>query len=249
VLIGSPVELNTENSKQVKGKNMKNVRRTIIAAAAAVMSYVGVASAIPVTDTLADLVANNGMIGIGDKVFSGFTYNDTGLTSFDATKIIVTASYSGGIYYLDWTGNMSLFTGGTLATADLALGYTVTAGHGVINVIDQQYTGSAQGGATLAVDETASVGGVIVGYSHLDPIDLSDPPAELTDILDIVPPQTALIVVKDLHFAVTSDPNSDVSISDVKQSFHQVVPDGGATVMLLGAALSAMALFRKKLIA
>jgi hypothetical protein len=51
-------------------------------------------------------------------------------------------------------------------------------------------------------------------------------------------------------FTITSTeaPGSDFSFS-FANSQTAVVPDGGATVMLLGAALSALGLFRKKLIA
>src|SRR5664280_725955 len=59
------------------------------------------------TGTLADL-ANGGTLSIGDKTFSGFSYQASGLTSFNANNIIVTASESGGIDYLTWSGNISL---------------------------------------------------------------------------------------------------------------------------------------------
>jgi hypothetical protein len=230
---------------------MKIVKRTTIAAAAvAVMSYVGVANAMNVTDTLADLANNpSAIIGIGDKVFSGFSYHASGLTSFDASQITVTASYVGGVYYLTWGGNISLLTspGSATTTADLLLGYTVTATAGQIYYIDQSYTGSAQNGS-LAVDETAKAGNQTLGFSHLQVGDLSDPFAEPGDILSIVPPQTSLTITKDINLGVYAG-GGQVSISQVEQSFEQSIPDGGATAMLLGAALTAMGLLRRKLIA
>jgi hypothetical protein len=184
--------------------------------------------------TLAQLAAG-GTLSIGDKTFSGFSYTPSGLTTFDPSQIIVTATEGGGIDYLTWSGNISLVSGGP-ATADLKLNYIVTANAGTINMIDQSYTGSAINGL-LAVDETAAIGnfgGTVVGYSHLEGGDLSDPPAEGFDLLNIVPPETVLYVTKDIAFGVTSINGGFITISQVAQSFHQV-PE--PTTMIAGALL------------
>src|SRR5208282_3849953 len=60
------------------------------------------------TGTLANLVATGGSLTIDDKIFSEFSYQDSGLTTFDPTAISVTASESGGVDYLTWSGTMSL---------------------------------------------------------------------------------------------------------------------------------------------
>jgi hypothetical protein len=190
--------------------------------------------------TLAQLAAGQ-TLSIGDKTFSGFGYTASGLTSFDPNNIKVTATESGGIDYLTWSGNISL-TSGSTATADLLLNYIVTANPGTINMIDQSYTGSAINGL-LAVDETAAIGafgGPVAGYSHLQIGDFSDPPPEAGDILNIVPPETVLYVTKDLGFGVTSERGGFISISQVTQSFHQV-PEPSA--MLLGSLGGGLLLF------
>ena len=138
------------------------------------------------TDTLADLTnpggAYNSLV-IGDKTFTDFAYQATGLTSFDPSQIQVTASIGAdGVYYLSWSGSVALATLST-AVADLKLDYAVMATGGIIDMIDQSYTGSAQpaGSTFLAVDETASIGsfgGQVVGQSHLTAYDVTDPPAE-----------------------------------------------------------------------
>ena len=127
------------------------------------------------TDTLADLASSGGSLTIGDKTFSGFSFQESGLTSFNAANIIVTASQVGGNYYLTWGGNMSLASasGGGPVTADLLLNYTVAANPGVIVAIDQNYTGSAQPtpGTYISVVETATVpggNGTIVASSRLN---------------------------------------------------------------------------------
>jgi hypothetical protein len=191
--------------------------------------------------TLANL-ANGGTLSIDDKTFSGFSYTPTGLTSFDPSQIIVTATENGGIDYLTWSGNISLVSGGGIGSADLLLDYIVTSTDGQIDMIDQAYTGSAINGA-LAVDEiaaTGAFGGTVVGSSHLQIGDFSDPPAETNDVLNIVPPETALYVTKDIAFAVTSEGGGFITISQVTQSFHQV-PE--PTAMLLGSLGGGLLLF------
>jgi hypothetical protein len=211
------------------------IRKQLIAifAVAAVAAIVQTAQA-AFTDNLYNLAVNGGTLTIGDKTFTDFTYDANGLTSFDASTITVTASIGGdGVYYLTWKGNMSLVSG-VPATADLVLGYTVTANPGQIVMIDQKYTGSAQpaGGAFISVDETASAGAVVVGNSHLQVGDLSDPFAEAGDNLYINPPQTTLTIIKDISFGVSN--YGFVTISEVTQSFHQV-PE--PTTVIAGALL------------
>src|SRR4051794_14684721 len=191
-------------------------------AIAVLMAVARVASA-QTTDNLAHLVATNGSLTIGDKVFSNFGFVASGLTTFDPSQIQVTASVNNGVYYLTWAGNMSLVSGGQ-ATADLVLNYRVTATQGVIDMIDQAYTGSAQprGGAFLSVDETVrdAQTGQLVANSHLDGDDLSDPFSEVGDNLFIVPARGSLNVTKDIGFGIVS--GGFVTISEVSQSFHQV---------------------------
>jgi len=237
----------TEYRDNIGEKNMKSFIRYFAMVAITVL-WVTAASAIPTTDTLANLKATGGSVGIGDKVFSGFDFTPSGLTSFNPSQINVTASIVGGIYFLTYGGNISFASVGT-ASADLLLTYTVTASAGRIDAIDQNYTGSAQSGA-LAIDETAKVGIMVVGYSHLQVGDLSDPFAEVGDILDINPAQSVLLVTKDITLFTTGGATDQgaVSISQIQQSFHQVqVPDGGTTVLLLGAALSALGLIKRRL--
>jgi hypothetical protein len=227
---------------------MKNMSKTILTFLATSVISCGLlcqqAQAIPTSGTLADLAANGGTIGIGDKVFSGFSFTTSGLTSFNAANIIVSASIVGGVYELHYSGNISVVGGlNTAGSADLLLKYTVTATAGQIVMIDQSYTGSAspQPGSFLHVDETVKAGGIIVANSHLSETDLSDPFAEDGDNLFVNPSQTTLDVTKDIAFGFAANPNGAfVTISDVEQSFHQTVPEGGSAVALLGMALASI---------
>lgn len=194
--------------------------------------------------SLQTLVDTDGTLTIGDKTFSNFDYLAVGLSGFDATTIQVTASVVGDVYYLTWGGQIALATTG-FGLADLKLNYTVTASvqPGII-MIDQSYTGSAQGnGAFLAVDESVYAGQVIVANSHLEAFDLSDPFAEVGDDLIVDPPQMTLDVTKDIQFGIVD--GGLVTISEIKQSFHQV-PDGGSSLLLLGLGLLGLAGIRRK---
>ncbi|MGA2800959.1 MAG: hypothetical protein ABSE97_01085 [Verrucomicrobiota bacterium] len=195
------------------------------------------------TETLAYLAGTPGAtLTVDDKTFSGFYYLPSDLVSFDPNTITVTATESGGIDYLTWSGNMSLVSGG-VATADLLLHYIVTSTGGPIDMIDQAYTGNAENG-WLSVDETAALGafgGIIVGSSHLTGIIPSNPPSYANDNLNIVPPETVLYVTKDLGFGVSSLDGGFITISQVGQSFHQEVPEPSA--MLLGSLGSGLLLF------
>jgi hypothetical protein len=171
------------------------------------------------------------------------------LTSFDASQIQVTASISGGVYYLTYGGNMSLVGNGPVS-ADLLLNYTVTATSGFINMIDQLYTGSAQpnGGAFLSVDESVRDSqGNLVANSHLQADDLSDPFAEPGDDLIIDPAQNVLHVTKDIGFGILASNGGYITISQVSQSFHQV-PEPGTTAMLaLGLMVAGTVVFHRRL--
>ena len=221
---------------------MKTIKQTFGIAACIGILAASATSVFAQTSSLASL-ATGGTLTIDHKIFSGFSYQASGLTTFDPNQIFVTASESGGIDYLTWTGNMSLSSGG-FATADLLLNYivTVTPGGTPIDWIDQSYSGSAPN-ALLAIDETAatgSFGGTAVGYSHLEIDDFSDPPAEPVqgDNLIINPSQSVLYVTKDIGFAVLG--GGSATIYQVEQSFHQV-PEPSA--MLLGSLGGGLLLF------
>ena len=195
------------------------------------------------TGTLADLASTPGAtLSIDDKIFSGFSFHAVNLSGFDASQITVTASIGpGGVDYLTFGGNIQL-AGLSFATADLLLGYSVTAtGGGLISMIDQRYTGGALNGSLL-INETATSAGAPTAHSQLSVNDVSDPsvypngnPFDIgeNDLLLVVPPQTTLLVTKDLSFTIFNG-SSQVSVSSVQQSFHQV-PE--PTTMIAGALL------------
>jgi len=210
------------------------------------------------SDTLADLVATGGSLTIGDKTFSGFSYTASSTLvadGFSASDITVTAYIAGGVDYLEWTGGIALLNSGSgTVLGDLDLGYTVTAASpSAINEIDQDYNGQiVNGSGLIGVTETVKVpGGAVVGNTVLTTTVLSVPgPWGLGSSQPfITPPQPELIVNKDISLTALASGNSlpsEVSISEVEQSFHQTTPDGGTTLALLGFALAGCGMLSRK---
>lgn len=221
---------------------------TIFAAVLAMLAALQCAQATLSSSSTLAALSTGGAIGIGDKTFSGFSYQGSGLTSFDASAITVTASIgANGVYYLTWGGNISLASSG-VASADLLLRYIVSANPGMINMIDQSYTGSTQNGL-LAVDETVATGafgGPIVAQSHLTGTLNSQ---TVGPDLIVNPAQSILYVTKDIALA-TLQGGGFVTISSVSQSFHQTaVPEPSTVVagalLLLPFGVSTLRILRK----
>ncbi len=195
------------------------------------------ADVIPVT--LGTLIADHGSITIGDKTFSNFAFTSSNLST-DASALEVSASIQNGIYYLDWSGPIDVANFGTSPEqGDLKLSYTVTANPGSIVMIDQNYTPNAlPAGNQIIIGETVKTdSGAIVGNSTLtlNPTDLSDPAPEPGDNLVLEGgPYPQLSVVKDILIYAGVD--QLVGLSDVEQSFHQVVPEPSTWALLLGGA-------------
>jgi hypothetical protein len=121
---------------------------------------------------------------------------------------------------------------------------------GQIFMIDQSYTGGGtSGSAHISIDETASHNGIVYGSSHLEIGDMSDPPSEGTfngDNLDINPPQTSLDVVKDMNFGLSAANGGQVEISQVAQSFHQVLEPSTVAMLLIGSAATLFVCVRRR---
>ncbi len=227
---------------------------TVAVGVVGVLGFARIATANHV-DTLGSLIADpNNTVSIGDKVWSNFTADPTNLDGYDPDAITVEASIVGGVYYLTYSGVVASVikgAGGAPKIGDLLLSYTVTAtGGNVITMIDQSYTGSAQpqGGAFISIDESVYDGTTIVGNSHLEETDLSDPFAETSDDLD-TNDKSSYLIIKDIGLGVVADAGGFVTISQVRQSYHQdrvPEPDSGTTAVLLSFALATLGFIRRK---
>ncbi|MCI0540218.1 MAG: VPDSG-CTERM sorting domain-containing protein [Verrucomicrobiales bacterium] len=208
-------------------------------------------------DTLDGLLADpNNTVSIGAMVWSNFTADPTNLDGYDPDLITVTASIERGVHYLTYSGVVASVikgAGGAPEIGDLLLSYTVrTTGGNVITMIDQSYAGSAQpfGGGFLSIDENVYDGTAIVGNSHLEETDLSDPFAEVGPDL-FTNNKSTYRVIKHIGLGVEADAGGFVTVSQIRQSYHQhgpcVCPDSGMTAGLLGLALGALGFIRRKI--
>lgn len=237
-------------------KIQKTVSTAALAAVMVMLTQVQTAQADSV-NSLANLAGNGGTLTIGDKTFSGFSFLENGLSGFNASSILVTASVDpldSSVDFLTFSGNMQL-AGTSFATADLLLNYSVTASGGSISMIDQRYTGGVFNGG-LIINETATSAGAPTAHSQLTVSDVSDPntypsgsfdTGEL-DLLSVNPAQTTLSVTKDLAFVILdANPGSvDIaSVSLVQQSFHQLAVPEPATVGCFLVGLGALACSRR----
>jgi len=234
-------------------KTIKTLSTVAMGAAMAVVMQAQTTHA-DVTDTLAALDAG-ATLSIGDKTFSGFSFNESGLTSFNAANIDVTATEVGGNYFLNWTGNISL-AGTGVQTADLELNYTVTASAGTIVAIDQSYTGGTDlgsgGAAGLTVTETVRNPGTgtIAAQSLLN---TSVSGTTFDAVGAILQPGglTSVNVTKDIGLSIGGEGFNTVSISDVEQSFEQTAVPEPTTVaagmlLLLPLGVSAARILRNR---
>jgi VPDSG-CTERM motif len=171
-----------------------------------------------------------------DKVFSDFNFVGTGLGSLTVEVSIDEA----GIHLLTISGSASP-NGGLSGT----LQYTVStiSGEALIRAIDQSLDPGENSLVTAL--ESVSAGGSTVGSSSVNSAggDLTDPPAEANDDLEFDDVQSQITVTTTLFVAGSST-------FTLVQSFHQEeptsVPDGGVTLLLLGGALSGLALIRRR---
>ncbi len=217
--------------------------------------------------TLAELVGG-GTLTVGDNTFSDFSYTESGLTSFNAANITVTASAVGNVDYLTWGGNISLaLIGGfgTTAAGNLLLNYVVTAtGGNTINEIGQNYTGTvASGSATIGIAETVTApnaGGATLASAYLsdtytyEPNFSNVPPSLNGSEPFISPPQSTLEVMNSISIGtVNSQPipgfpgyyDASVHLSQIQQPFDPV-PEPATMALLAGTLLPLLPGMKKK---
>ena len=195
---------------------------------------------------LSTLIAGNGSLTVGDKTFANFGVSANAPANIDVTV----GSNGNGDYFIQFQGSISSGNGGDV---DIALQYSVTASGGwVISAIDQSFNFGAVGnGGTVIIAETVRSGGFggvgvaqsTVGFIVGSP-DPNDPPGEASqgDQLSVNPGLTTVFVTKDIHL-IAAGAGSQVDATIINQSFHQTIPDGGSTLLLLGGAMSCLSFF------
>lgn len=216
-------------------------------AAMALASTVANATSISVNQS----TGSGGTLQIGDYVYGDF-YISSGTVSVAPANIVPSPELLG-----------IAITGLPLATSfsDYTFTYTVTVLNGAAPITDigQFLVGTSLGGGTAAIGEQVFgyINGVFTAVAMSTvtyPVDIIDPPAELDGSDQLyVPGLTKIWVTKDIalnpNVGTTDNTPNYVGATSIYQYISVSVPDGGTTVMLLGAALSAIGLFRRKLMA
>jgi hypothetical protein len=224
-----------------------NTKWKIMAGVAAMTLAAAVADATSIT--VDQTVGSGGSLQIGDYVYGNF-YISSGTVSVAPANFVPAPELLG-----------IAITGLPLATSftDYTFTYTVTVLNGAAPITDigQFLVGTSLGGGTAAIGETVFgyVNGVFVDVARSTvtyPVDNIDPPAELdgSDQLS-VPGLNWIFVSKDIalspNVGTTDGVQNYMGATTIYQYISISVPDGGTTVMLLGAALSGIALLRRKL--
>jgi hypothetical protein len=234
------VDVGMNETKQEKYKmevSMKIMAKVIMAVAVVLLS-VGMASALP-----------TGPLQIGDKIFDDFA-----VTGIDPALVSVTTIGSG--VPGDWYGIQIQAPFITASIADYGFRYTVrtSSGAALIHDIEQSFNLTSIGnGGIVGIGETVYGSGFGVGNPVAQSSvsyafgagDMTDPPGELLqgDQLIVDPTLAKVWVTKDI--ALVANSGGVVGATILYQRFSQTtVPDGGSTLILLGAAFSGLACWR-----
>lgn len=194
----------------------------------------GSALAGPVALTLSDLIANDGTVQVGDKLFSDFTYAWTGDMP-DASGIqVIGISNPGGDLGISFVGSFQDLTGGGASDALITFNVTVLDNSMFISganlVGDIAVVGGAGGDSFGSVTETFLPGitdDLMVIYAD-------ESSSQLSASTAFNPPLTTLSVQKDIILFADDDADA-VTMSFVDQTFDQVPEPGSLALVGLGA--------------
>ena len=190
---------------------------------------------------LSDLIANQGSITVGDKLFSDFTFSLSGqapYTPSGASGINVDGIVIGGNNGLRFSGGMHAGPGGDV---DLLIGYTVTVldPNYWISGIVLRFNGSVTADGFTNVTETVSNGVNIVGQATV----VNAPPVLDQTIYLNTPFLTTVDVVKDIY--LSGGQNGTATISFIDQAVIQTRVPEPTTLVLLGLGLLAFGASRR----
>ena len=199
----------------------------------AAIAVAGLLAIIRKRSSLEYLIANNGTLSIGDKVFGDFSFGAVSsipglMQTASAAEINVSVGIDAfGNYFLQYQGNISSGVGGHL---DLDLRYSVTATGGfMIDGIGQGFNlGAGGNGGTVVIGESATANGFLpignpVSHSiisfRLGVLDPTDPTPEFSDLDQLAVPGLNAVFIENEIRLFAADSTSLVSASVIRRTF------------------------------
>lgn len=223
----------------------------LLAALGAAMLFTGTARAV----LLSDLIDNNATLQIGDKMFSDFALTSSDITPAGINVGVLGSGVDPDLWGLSFAGLFSA-SAGTAFEASLYYKVSVTDPAWMLSDIHQAYNLTARGaGGVITIGETVFDAGFGIGNKLAQSslgfdygvADIIDPPGELVqgDQLILSSPVKEAWVTKSVQIEAAA--NGEVGASILFQRFSQaldssgkgnnVVPDAGATLLLLGVSI------------
>jgi len=216
---------------------MRRTITTLLCALALLAFSAGAAQADPIP--LTTLIAEQGTIVQGDKLFSDFSliFNPQGPNTAppDASGILVQGMTFGENYGLEFSGGMFA---GVDSTLDLLIGYKVTVldENQMISDINLIFNGAVTGTGFTSVTET------VLKANQIDVIgqaSVTNPPQVLSQTIDLSEMVSMAFVKKDIFLNGGSDGTATISFID--QAISQTTPGQEipepASLLLLGSGL------------